>query len=387
MTALTGHRGNSLIVCPASPQDASGAGQMAEVSRSHYRVRLAANQADVRAAQLLRFVVFNLELREGLEQSYSTCLDADAFDPVCDHLLVEDLRTGDVVGTYRLQTGRKAGENLGYYSAQEFDFSPYDRLRQEMVELGRACVHSDHRNLVVLGLLWKGIANYAASHGCRYLIGCSFAHFPGPGHWLGGLSENAVFPRRRGVADHTPAQLRLRRSGNPGGSAKNPETPGRISHVRRQNLRAAGARQGIQDHRFSDVHRFAIDTGQESGALYELVFSFAVKKPFRAGFRLCLVTAMFLAAFLDFVFRLWLPGRAASIPARAQWLHFWARRHAWIFGLEITFEGKPPGRGILASNHLSYLDILVYGSIQPLVFLSKSEVRSWPCLGILTRCA
>ena len=144
-----------------------------EVSRANYRLRLAASEQDVRAAQLLRFVVFNLELREGLEQSYATCLDADAFDPVCDHLLVEDVRTGEVIGTYRLQTGRKAAQNLGYYSAQEFDFAPYEPLRNELVELGRACVHVNHRSLTVLSLLWKGIANYLMSRGCRYLVGCS----------------------------------------------------------------------------------------------------------------------------------------------------------------------------------------------------------------------
>jgi putative hemolysin len=144
-----------------------------EVSRAHYRVRLAASREDVRAAQLLRFVVFNLELREGLEQSYATCLDADAYDPICDHLLVEDIRTGEVIGTYRLQTGRKAAENLGYYSAQEFDFRPYEPLRNEIIELGRACVHVNHRSLTVLSLLWKAIAAHVINHGCRYLIGCS----------------------------------------------------------------------------------------------------------------------------------------------------------------------------------------------------------------------
>ncbi|HWF18514.1 MAG TPA: GNAT family N-acyltransferase [Verrucomicrobiae bacterium] len=154
------------------PETAASTASM-EVSRANYRVRLAASEQDVRAAQLLRFVVFNLELREGLEHSYATCLDADAFDPICDHLLVEDVRTGEVIGTYRLQTGRKAAQNLGYYSAQEFDFSPYEPLRNELVELGRACVHVNHRSLTVLSLLWKGIANYITSKGCRYLVGCS----------------------------------------------------------------------------------------------------------------------------------------------------------------------------------------------------------------------
>jgi putative hemolysin len=146
---------------------------MVEVSRANYRLRLATCEKDVRAAQLLRFVVFNLELREGLEQSYATCLDADAYDAICDHLLVEDVKTGEVIGTYRLQTGRRAMENRGYYSAQEFDFTPYEPLREQMVELGRACVHSGHRNLIVLSLLWKGIASYVTARSCRYLVGCS----------------------------------------------------------------------------------------------------------------------------------------------------------------------------------------------------------------------
>jgi putative hemolysin len=138
-----------------------------------YRLRLAENPADVRAAQVLRFTVFNLELREGLESAYDTCLDQDRFDEVCDHLLIECVDTGTVIGTYRMQTGPRAGGALGYYSEQEFDFSVYETLRPEIVELGRACIHADHRSFAVLNLLWKGIARYAALHGGRYLIGCS----------------------------------------------------------------------------------------------------------------------------------------------------------------------------------------------------------------------
>ena len=138
-----------------------------------YAVRLARNTAEIQAAQALRFHVFNLELNEGLAQSYATGLDADPFDQVCDHLLVEHTATQQIVGTYRLQTGASAAKNLGYYSAQEFDFSPFEPMRNEIIELGRACVHRQHRNLVVLGLLWKGIADYAQKRGARYLIGCS----------------------------------------------------------------------------------------------------------------------------------------------------------------------------------------------------------------------
>src|SRR5205814_1206938 len=125
--------------------------------RNSYTCRLARSSQDIRAAQSLRFMVFNIELNEGLEGSYVTCLDADPFDEVCDHLLVEQRATGEVVGTYRLQTGDEAARHLGFYSAQEFDLTPYERHRAELIELGRACVHIQHRNLVVLGLLWKGI--------------------------------------------------------------------------------------------------------------------------------------------------------------------------------------------------------------------------------------
>lgn len=142
-------------------------------STANYSARLADNEDDVRAAQSLRFAVFNLELSEGLEQSYRTGLDADPFDAVCDHLLVEHLPTGQIVGTYRLQTGANAAANLGYYCAQEFAFGVYEPRRGEMVELGRACVHQQHRNLVVLGMLWKGIAEYAQQRRMRYLFGCS----------------------------------------------------------------------------------------------------------------------------------------------------------------------------------------------------------------------
>jgi putative hemolysin len=138
-----------------------------------YRARLARRRADLQAAQALRFEVFNLELNEGLAQSYDSGLDADPFDEVCDHLIVEDANDGTLVGTYRLQTGRRAREALGYYSEREFDFAPFECARPQILELGRACIHRHHRNFAVLNLLWKRIAAYARERGARYLIGCS----------------------------------------------------------------------------------------------------------------------------------------------------------------------------------------------------------------------
>jgi putative hemolysin len=143
----------------------------AEIGR--YRLRLAESVEDRDAACRLRFKVFNIELGKGLESSYETGLDTDHFDLFCEHLLVEDKAERKIVGTYRLQTGITAALNLGYYSEQEFDFSPYESMRPEILELGRASIDREHRTPEVLTLLWRGIAQYANDMQLRYLIGCS----------------------------------------------------------------------------------------------------------------------------------------------------------------------------------------------------------------------
>lgn len=147
-----------------------------------YRLRLATTEAEILAALRLRFLVFNLELGEGLESAYATGYDTDPFDSVCDHLIVEHLASGRIVGTYRLQTGKMAVGNLGFYSEREFDFAPYRGLNDSLIELGRACVHRDHRSSDALYLLWQGIAQYAMRNRARYLIGCSSLTSQDPAH-------------------------------------------------------------------------------------------------------------------------------------------------------------------------------------------------------------
>jgi putative hemolysin len=139
----------------------------------NYQVRLAQSLAEREAACRLRFKVFNIELGEGLISSYSTGMDQDQFDLFCDHLIVEDRSRNEVVGTYRMQSGISAARHLGYYSAQEFDFAPYEPVRDQVLELGRASIERDHRTSEVLTLLWRGIAHYSKFYGLRYLIGCS----------------------------------------------------------------------------------------------------------------------------------------------------------------------------------------------------------------------
>ncbi|MGC1415337.1 MAG: GNAT family N-acyltransferase [Candidatus Acidiferrum sp.] len=142
-------------------------------STGQFRAGMAQTLEDLIDCQRLRFLVFNCELGEGLDSSVKTGLDRDRYDFICDHLMVRDTQSGKLVGTYRMQSGYRAKGNLGYYSEQFFDFAPFESIRAEVLELGRACVHTEYRNTAVLHMLWKGIVRYARSCGARYLFGCS----------------------------------------------------------------------------------------------------------------------------------------------------------------------------------------------------------------------
>jgi putative hemolysin len=176
---------------------------------SKYIARLARSADEVRRAQQLRFEVFNLELGEGLAESYATGLDVDPFDEFCDHLIVEELTTSEIVGTYRLQTGQFAAANLGYYSEREFDFAPYEPFRCETIELGRACVHVDHRNFNLLHLLWRGIARYAVERNSRFLIGCSSISSQDPADGIAVYQKLQAYLVARELRTHPRAQFRV----------------------------------------------------------------------------------------------------------------------------------------------------------------------------------
>ncbi|MCX5528014.1 GNAT family N-acetyltransferase [Streptomyces bobili] len=136
-----------------------------------YTVTLARDEADVRAAQRLRHDVFAGEMG-ALLTSAEPGLDADPFDAYCDHLLVRDADTGQVVGTYRLLPPERAAVAGRLYSESEFDLTPLDGIRPGLVEVGRSCVHPDHRDGAVIGLIWAGIARYMVDNGHEWLAGC-----------------------------------------------------------------------------------------------------------------------------------------------------------------------------------------------------------------------
>ena len=70
------------------------------------------------------------------------------------------------------------------------------------------------------------------------------------------------------------------------------------------------------------------------------------------------------------------------------WTLVWARVTAWIFNLKIRVEGEMPAvsGGLIAANHQSCLDILVLAATFRIRFAPKSEMRSWPVIGFMTKC-
>lgn len=132
---------------------------------------LARDEDDVRAAQRLRHDVFAGEMG-ALLASPQPGHDVDAFDAYCDHLLVREETTGQVVGTYRLLPPERAAVAGRLYAESEFDLAALDPIRSSLVEVGRSCVHPDHRDGAVIGLVWAGIARYMTDRGHAWLAGC-----------------------------------------------------------------------------------------------------------------------------------------------------------------------------------------------------------------------
>jgi putative hemolysin len=137
-----------------------------------FEVKIATEPSEIEQAQRLRFQVFNLELNRGLKSSYAHGLDVDEFDPYCDHLLVRDLKSGDVVGTYRLLRRSQARQHIGFYSEKEFDLSRIKLLDGELMELGRSCARKDFRDRALIPLMWDAIAEQVKKYQVRYLFGC-----------------------------------------------------------------------------------------------------------------------------------------------------------------------------------------------------------------------
>ncbi|HUW51626.1 MAG TPA: GNAT family N-acyltransferase [Sulfuricella sp.] len=150
-------------------------------AQSKLFLTFAQTREDVREAQRLRYRVFSEEMGARLKSEESG-LDQDIYDPFCEHLLVRNGDTGEVVGTYRILTPDQAKKIGGFYSADEFDLTRLLHLSERMVEVGRSCVHPDYRNGAAISLLWSGLAKFMLTRGYEYLMGCASVSMADGGH-------------------------------------------------------------------------------------------------------------------------------------------------------------------------------------------------------------
>jgi putative hemolysin len=135
-------------------------------------VELASSDSEVREAQALRYRVFGEELGAKLKEGASG-LDIDEFDAYCQHLLVRDTRTGQVVGCTRILTDRNAEKLGGFYSESEFDLGAIPKLTGRLLEVGRTCISAEFRQGSAIAVLWSGLAAFIQLHGFDYLFGCA----------------------------------------------------------------------------------------------------------------------------------------------------------------------------------------------------------------------
>ena len=179
-----------------------------------YSLLLSTDPAMIEAAQRLRYDVFSSTPGFALPAADQDGRDVDRFDEFCDHLLVRDDDTGELVGSYRMLAPAGAIAAGGLYTATEFDIRALDPLRPSLVEMGRAVVRDGHRNGGVVLLMWAGILAYLDRYNYDYVTGCVSVPIGGdgdgqaPGSQLRGvrdfiLSRHAAAPEYR-VYPHRP---------------------------------------------------------------------------------------------------------------------------------------------------------------------------------------
>ena len=135
-------------------------------------LELAAGPADIAAAQRLRYRVFVEEMGAGATV-HSPGREHDYYDPWCEHLIVRDRASHEVVATYRLLTADNARRIGAFCAEREFDLTRLGHLRRQLIEVGRACIDPAYRSGAAAVLLWSGATKLARERGASHLIGCA----------------------------------------------------------------------------------------------------------------------------------------------------------------------------------------------------------------------
>ena len=172
---------------PRLAPGAGGSARAMHIEAGRFTVRLAECDADVAAAQRLRYRVFVEEMgATASPEDQAERRERDRFDPYFDHLLLIDKESTDplvergVVGVYRLMTGARARAGIGFYGASEYDLTLLVNYPRETLELGRSCVDLEHRGGAGMHLLWTGLGEYVATHGVSILFGVASFHGADP---------------------------------------------------------------------------------------------------------------------------------------------------------------------------------------------------------------
>ena len=169
-----------------------------------FQVRLAQTEADVQAAQRLRYDVFVRELGGGGPMvDHAAGLERDRFDPYFDHLLLTDRRSGKLAGVYRVMRSDMAARAGGFYSAAEYDLAPLVQSGRKLLELGRSCLDPAYRGGTAMHHLWAALAGYVAEHEIDVLFGVASFH----GTDTAALAEPLSLLHHRHLA---PPELRVR---------------------------------------------------------------------------------------------------------------------------------------------------------------------------------
>ena len=203
------------------------ADDMPSAARGGYRARHAETDRDVRACQRLRYVTFRAGRGPAADVEG---LDADEFDPLCRHVMIEETGSGKLVCCFRLMPLESGAEIDRSYSAQRYDLSNLRGFPGRMVEMGRFCIHPGHRDPRILRLAWNEMSRYVDENGIELLFGCSSFHgvdveayldtfallrrkHLAPDQWQPGVKASRVFRFADVLRQHEPdlreAMLRM----------------------------------------------------------------------------------------------------------------------------------------------------------------------------------
>lgn len=148
---------------------------MFSLRKGRYTVRFAETEADVVAAQRLRFRAFLAGDHQAGDRGDAgrDGRDADAFDALCRHVLIEDRKTGQLVCTFRFLDLEAGGDITQSYSAQFYDLASLTEYEGRMLELGRFCIHPEARDPDILRIAWGAMTRYVDERDVSLLFGCS----------------------------------------------------------------------------------------------------------------------------------------------------------------------------------------------------------------------